>query len=288
MTLTIGIVNYNTKDDLEFCLQSIYRNPTRVKYSVIVVDNGSEDSSKEFLKSLNNKNVKKVYNTENRGFSSACNQIAKLADTTYILFLNPDVVITRGSIDRLISFMKKNKEIAIVTGKLLNPDGTLQLSCRRFPTILYVLFGRESIFRKVFPNNPISKKYMLYDLDYNKVQYPDWVRGAVMLVRFNLFKEIGGFDERFFLYLEDTDICLRFRKKGYAIAYNPEAIFYHKLGSSTNKREFQSKLIHNISMYYYIKKHMSYNSAILFFISISLFLRLTLLFGVEIIKRMKK
>jgi GT2 family glycosyltransferase len=129
---------------------------------------------------------------------------------------------------------------------------------------------------------------MLYDLDYNKVQYPDWVRGAVMLVRFNLFKEIGGFDERFFLYLEDTDLCLRFRKKGYDIAYNPEAMFYHKLGSSTNKREFQSKLIHNISMYYYIKKHMNYNPVILFLISIALFLRLTLLFGIEIIKRIKK
>lgn len=288
MTLTIGIVNYNTKDDLELCLQSIFRNPPHFKYSIIVVDNDSKDISREFLKSLNHKNIKKVYNTENRGLGSACNQIAKLADTTYILFFNPDVIITKGSIDKLISFMKENKEIAIVTGKLLNPDGTLQLSCRKFPKILYVLFGRESIFRKLFPNNPISRKYMQYDLDYNKVQYPDWVRGAVMLIRCDLFKEIGGFDERFFLYLEDTDLCLRLRKIGYDIAYNPEAIFYHKLGSSTKKKEFQSKLMHNISMYYYIKKHMNYNALLLFFISIALFLRLTLLFGVDIIKRIKK
>jgi GT2 family glycosyltransferase len=288
MTLTIGIVNYNTKEDLEFCLQSIFKNPPHFNYSIIVVDNNSKDSSKEFLKNLNHKNIIKVYNTVNNGLGSACNQIAKLAETTYILFLNPDVIVKKDSIDRLVSFMKESKEVAIVTGKLLNPDGTLQLSCRKFPTILYALFGRESIFRKLFPNNPISKKYMLYDLDYNKVQYPDWVRGAVLLVKCNLFKEIGGFDERFFLYLEDTDLCLRFRKIGYDIAYNPEAIFYHKLGSSTKKKELHSKLMHNISMYYYIKKHMNYNPVLLFFISIALFLRLTLLFGVEIIKRMKK
>jgi len=288
MTLTIGIINYNTKEDLELCLQSIFRNPPHFKYSIIVVDNDSKDSSKKFLQSLNHKNIKKVYNSENKGFGSACNQIAELADATYILFLNPDVIITKSSIDRLISFIKENKEIALVTGKLLNPDGTLQLSCRKFPTILYVLFGRESIFRKLFPNNPLSRKYMLYDLDYNKVQYPDWVRGAVILVRSDSFKEIGGFDEKFFLYLEDTDLCLRFRKIGYNIAYNPEAIFYHKLGSSTNKKEFQSKLMHNISMYYYIKKHMNYKAILLFFISIALFLRLALIFGVEIIKRIKK
>lgn len=288
MTLTIGIVNYNTKDDLKDCLNQILKSPPEVSYSIIVVDNNSTDESMEFLENLNKKRIRFILNNENKGFGSACNQIAKEIDTPYILFLNPDVKITKGAIDKLISFMENHPEVAIVTGKLLNPDGTIQLSCRRFPTILRVLSGRASLFRSIFPNNPISRDYMLCNLNYDKIQFPDWVRGAVMLIKTNLFKEIGGFDEQFFLYLEDTDLCLRLRKMGYEIAYNPEAIFYHKLGSSTKKKEFQTKLIHNVSMYYYVKKNFDYNPLLLFLLLISLFLRISFLIGFEIIKRTEK
>jgi len=288
MTLTIGIVNYNTKDDLKDCLNQILKSPPEVSYSIIVVDNNSTDESMEFLENLNKKRIRLILNNENKGFGSACNQIAKEIDTPYILFLNPDVKITKGAIDKLISFMENRPEVAIVTGKLLNPDGTIQLSCRRFPTILRALSGRASLFRSIFPNNPISRDYMLCNLDYDKIQFPDWVRGAVMLIKTNLFKEISGFDEQFFLYLEDTDLCLRLRKMGYEIAYNPEAIFYHKLGSSTKKKEFQTKLIHNVSMYYYVKKNFDYNPLLLFLLLISLFLRISFLIGFEIIKRTEK
>ena len=288
MTLTIGIVNYNTKDDLNDCLNHILKSPPEVSYSIIIVDNNSTDESMEFLENLNKKRISFILNNENKGFGSACNQIAKEIDTPYILFLNPDVKITKGAIDKLISFMENLPEVVIVTGKLLNPDGTIQLSCRRFPTILRALSGRASLFRSIFPNNPISRDYMLCNLDYDKIQFPDWVRGAVMLIKTNLFKEIGGFDEQFFLYLEDTDLCLRLRKMGYEIAYNPEAIFYHKLGSSTKKREFQTKLIHNVSMYYYVKKNFDYNPLLLFLLLISLFLRISFLIGFEIIKRTEK
>ncbi len=288
MTVTIGIVNYNTKEDLKQCLYYLLKNPPILSYSIVVVDNNSTDGSQEFLKSLNKKRVIFILNKENIGFGSACNQIARKTDAPYVLFMNPDVKITRGSIDKLLSFIEEHPEVALVTGKLLNPDGTLQLSCRRFPTILRALFGRASLFRSLFPNNPITREYMLYDLDYNNVQFPDWVRGAVMLIRTNLFKEIGGFDEQFFLYLEDTDLCFRFRKKGYEIAYNPTAIFYHKLGSSTKKKGFQTKLAHNISMFYYSKKNLGYSPPILFLLLLALFLRLSLLLALEIIGSIEK
>lgn len=288
MTLTVGIVNYNTKDDLKDCLNQILKSPPEVSYSIIVVDNNSTDESMEFLENLNKKRIRFILNNENKGFGGACNQIAKEIDTPYILFLNPDVKITKGAIDKLISFMENHPEVAIVTGKLLNPDGTIQLSCRRFPTILRALSGRASLFRSIFPNNPISRDYMLCNLDYDKIQFPDWVRGAVMLIKTNLFKEIGGFDEQFFLYLEDTDLCFRLRKMGYEIAYNPEAIFYHKLGSSTKKKEFQTRLIHNVSMYYYLKKNFNYNPLLLSLLLLSLFLRISFLIGFEIIKRTEK
>ncbi len=274
MTLTIGIVNYNTKEDLKNCIKSIQLNPPKCNYQIIIVDNDSKDGSKKQLKHLEKENIKCIANNKNMGFGRACNQIAKMQNSSYILFLNPDVEISKNSIDKLIKFLKNNEQAGIATGKLLFPDGSFQLSCRKFPTILRVLFGRESLIRNLFPNNIISKEYLMSELDYSKIRFPDCVRGAVMLFRSDVFKKIGGFDEKFFLYFEDTDICLRLRKKDYEIAYLPEAVFYHKLGSSTKKEKLRTKISINISMFHYIKKHMNYNFLLLSFFFTALLVRL--------------
>jgi GT2 family glycosyltransferase len=274
MTLTIGIVNYNTKEELKNCIKSIRDNPPGCSYEIIVVDNNSKDGSNFFLSQIKEKNTRCILNKKNIGFGRACNQIAKLRNSSYLLFLNPDVKVGKNSIDKLINFTKNNKKVGLLTGKLLYPDGSLQLSCRRFPTITRVLSGRESLLRKIFPNNSLSKQYLMSNLNYNELQFPDCVRGAVMLFRTDVFKKIGGFDEKFFLYFEDTDVCLRLRKAGYEIVYLPEAVFYHKLGSSTNKDKLRSKILINISMFNYIRKHMNYNFSILFLLFAFLLLRI--------------
>jgi N-acetylglucosaminyl-diphospho-decaprenol L-rhamnosyltransferase len=288
MTLTVGIVNYNTKRNLKKCIESILQKPPKCSFRIIIVDNNSKDGSKKFLKHIKQEKVKYILNKKNRGFGAACNQVVKAQNSSYILFLNPDVEIRRNAIDKLINFLKNNEKVGLVTGKLLFPDGSLQLSCRKFPTILRALFGRESILRKIFPNNNISKEFLMSELDYNKIQFPDWVRGAVMLFKTDVFKKIGGFDEKFFLYFEDTDICLRLRKKGYKTAYLPEAVFYHKLAASTKKEQLKTKIIHNISMFHYIKKNMKYNFIFLSFLFIALITRLIFVFIVLSIKETKK
>ncbi|MCK4420433.1 glycosyltransferase family 2 protein [candidate division WOR-3 bacterium] len=288
MTITVGIVNYNTKEDLKNCLYSILHNPPDCNYSIWVVDNNSSDGSQELLRGFEKGRIRYILNKENKGFGSACNQIARKVDSTYLLFLNADVLVSDGAINRMISFMDEHTEVGLSSGKLLNSDGTIQLSCRQFPTIIKVLFGRDSMLRRIFPDNPISRDYMFSHLNYNEVQFPDWIRGAVLFIRTDLFKEVNGFDEQFFLYLEDTDLCLRLTKNGYKIAYIPDVIFYHKLGASTKQRKLQTRLIHNISMFYYLKKHFKYNYPILFLILIALFLRLSFLIGIEIIKRTKR
>lgn len=288
MTLTIGIVNHNTKKDLKKCIKSILQNPPNCNFRIVVVDNNSKDGSRKLLKHIENENIKYISNNKNIGFGRACNQIAKKQNSSYLLFLNPDVEVSKNAIDKLIDFLKKNEKIGMATGKLLFPDGSLQLSCRKFPTILRALFGRESTLRKIFPNNMISKEYLMSKLDYNKIQFPDWVRGAVILFKTDIFEKIGGFDEKFFLYFEDTDICLRLREKGYEIAYLPEAVFYHKLGSSTKKKRLKTKIIHNISMFHYIRKNMNYNFTVLSFLFIALITRLTFVLMVLSIKETKK
>lgn len=284
MTLTIGIVNYNTKNNLKKCVESILENPPKYKYQIVIVDNNSTDGSKKFLKKIKEKNVKYILSKKNRGFGAACNQIAKLEDSPYILFLNPDVEVSRNSIDELISFLEDNEKVGVVTGKLLFPDGSLQLSCRKFPSILKALFGRESLMRKIFPNNIISKNYLMSEVDYDKKQFPDWIRGAVMLFKTEVFKQVGGFDEKFFLYFEDTDICLRLLKKGYKAAYLPEAVFYHKLAASTAKEQLRTKIIHNISMFHYIRKNTNYNLLFLHLIFTALIIRLIFVFLVYSLK----
>lgn len=288
MTLTIGIVNYNTKEDLKRCIKSILLNPPNCNYQIVIVDNNSKDGSKNFIKKSKQKKIKYILNKKNIGFGAACNQIAQIQSSSYILFLNPDVEVSKNSIDKLIKLLKKDGKIGVATGKLLYPNGSFQLSCRKFPTILRVLFGRESVLRKIFPNNTISKEYLMSEVNYDKIQFPDSVRGAVMLFKTEIFKKIGGFDEKFFLFFEDTDICLRLRKKGYEIAYLPEAVFYHQLGGSTKKEKLKTKTAINISMFYYIRKNMNYNFLMLSLLFIALITRLIFVFIVLSIKETRK
>lgn len=288
MTLTIGIVNYNTKEDLKRCIKSILQNPPNCDYQIVIVDNNSKDGSKSFIKKLKQKKIKYILNKKNSGFGAACNQITQIHNSSYILFLNPDVEVSKNSIDKLIKLLKNDEKIGTATGKLLYPNGSFQLSCRKFPTILRVLFGRESILRKIFPNNTISKEYLMSDVNYDKIQFPDSVRGAVMLFKTEIFKKIGGFDEKFFLFFEDTDICLRLRKKGYEIVYLPEAVFYHELGGSTKKEKLKTKIAINISMFYYVRKNMNYNFLMLSLVFIALITRLIFVFIVLSIKEIRK
>ncbi|RKZ18914.1 hypothetical protein DRQ17_02265 [bacterium] len=154
--LSIGIVNYNSLDYVKKLLDSIKRNPPSVPYEIIILDNASVDGSVEFLKK--EKGIKKILLRENSGFSHGCNLIGKRARGKYLLFLNPDVVVTPKALDKLVEFMEKNPQCGVAGGKLLNFDGSLQLSCRMFPTYLNVMFGRESLFRKFVPHNPFSRR----------------------------------------------------------------------------------------------------------------------------------
>ncbi len=288
ITLTVGIVNYNTKIHLKKCIASISKNPPKCSYEIIVVDNASKDGSKKFLKKIQRENIKVILNKKNIGFGAACNQIASAQKSSYILFLNPDVEVEKDGIDKLLNSLKGNKKVGVITGKLLFPDGSLQFSCRKSPTILRVLFGRESVLRKIFPNNIISREFLMTDFDYNKIQFPDFIRGAVMLFKMDVFKKIGGFDEKFFLFFEDADICQRLKKMNYKIIYLPEAIFYHSLGESTKKQKIRTKITINISMFYFIRKNMNYNFLLLSLLFTALMIRLVFVTIVLTIKEMQK
>ena len=194
MMLTIGIVNYYTENHILRCLNSIYKNPPKYPFVVYIVDNGSK--KKKIIKIKEEfPDVKIIKNIRNVGFSRACNQIYFRSKSKYILYINPDTELEKNAVDNLTDFMEKHPDAGVAGARLLNFDGTLQLSCRRFPTIWNVFFGRKSVFAKYLPSNRFTKSYMLSELDYTRIQNVDWVVGAAIIVRNSALKSIGGFDE---------------------------------------------------------------------------------------------
>ncbi len=252
--LSIIIVNYNTKDYLRKCLSSIYKYLPSCSYEIICVDNHSKDGSKVMIK-REFPQVKLITNARNVGFARACNQAAKRAKGEYILFLNPDTITTKGAIDNMLNFFAKTKDAGCVGARLLNNDGSLQFSCRTFPTPFNSIFGRKSLFTKFFPNNRMSRQFLLTDLDYEHIQIVDSIRGACILTKKEILEKVGFFDERFFLYVEDTDFCYKLKKANYHVYYLPTAVFFHKLEASVEKFLLTSTAHHHLGMYKFFLKN---------------------------------
>ncbi|MBU1626775.1 glycosyltransferase family 2 protein, partial [bacterium] len=161
------------------------------------------------------------------GFAYNNNQVIRKTKSKYILLLNPDTIVDIKSIHEMIDFLDSNPDVALCGPKLLNPDGTLQYNCRRFPSLAAVLMRWASI-DKYFPNNGILRDYMMKDIDHKAVGTVDWLLGAFLLIKREIFDKIGYFDEKFSpLYYEDVDLCYRAKKAGYKVVYYPKVEVVH-------------------------------------------------------------
>ncbi len=235
--LSIIIVNFNTKEYLKYCLNSISEFTSDLNYEIIVVDNASSDGSVEMLND-EFKKIKKIYNQTNVGFASANNQAIKIAEGELILLLNSDTRILDNAIGKTMDFMNENPNASIVGCKLLNPDGTLQPSCRSFPT-LWNLFTESTFLYKLFSKNKLFGKYYMSYFDHNSILQVDVVMGAFMMIRREVFKKIGYFDEAYFMYTEETDLCFRAKAHNYKIYFSPTAeIIHYGGGSNDNNQQY--------------------------------------------------
>ncbi len=278
--LSIIIVNFNTGRFLTRCLDFIGKNSPKRSFEIFVVDNNSNDNSIEIVKK-HYPEVKLIKNSSNFGFSYANNQGIVRSKGKYILILNPDTIVTEGALDALVDFMDRNPDTGIAGAKLLNFNGSIQYSCRRFPTIFSVFFGRQSIFIKFLPYNRVSRKYLMMDEDYSKNIEVDWVFGASMIVRRKALEEVGIFDEDYFIFVEDTDLCYRMREKGWNVCFVADAVFFHHLGV-TRARFWKTTLLnHNLGMFKFFKKHYNLNPFTQTILSAGLSLRLLLLVMVK-------
>jgi GT2 family glycosyltransferase len=180
--------------------------------------------------------VNLIRNPDNRGFSRANNQaIAASESSRYVFLLNSDAYLASpASLTALVEFADRHNKLGVAGAHVLNPDGSLQYSCRRFPGLMSGLF-RNTLLGKLFPKNQYTTQYLMGDVDHSKEHMVDWVSGCAMLISRKFIESYGALDERFFMYCEDVDICKRAWVNGFEVWYCPDSYVTHKIGGSSDK-----------------------------------------------------
>ncbi len=255
-TLSIIILSYNTKDLTLRCVESIIKQYkkeiTSEIFEIVLVDNGSKDGSVEAIQDLKLKiqnessKFKIIKNKKNFGFSKGCNIGARAASGDCLLFLNSDTEVLDGGFLKMVEFLDSNNRIGILGGKLSNHDGLPQASCGKFYTLgnlFLMLAGFEKIAR--IRECPIG------------IKKADWVSGACMMIKKSVFDKIGGFDENFFMYMEDMEICFRAKSFGLLTYFYPYIKLVHKEFGSSNKSFAIINIYKGISYFY--SKHKNFS-----------------------------
>lgn len=254
--ISIIIVNYNVKEFVKNLLYSLHKSLINYSSEIIVIDNASSDGSVENIKDKF-PYVKVIANKENIGFGKANNQGLEVAKGKYIVLLNPDTIVREDTFSKLIDFVNNNPKVGMATCKVLNPDGTLQLACRRGFPGPWTSFTKTTGLSKLFPKSKLFARYNLTYLDENKISEVDAISGSFMFFTREVYNKVGGFDPQFFMYGEDLDLCYRVQQAGYKVCYIPDTEIIHYKGESTKRSNIDEvKIFHN-AMHLFVKKHLS-------------------------------
>lgn len=231
MNLTIVIVSWNVRSLLHRCLCSI--PPTDGTVEVIVIDNASSDGSAAMVQS-EFPHVRLIVNPVNRGFTAANNQGLALASGRTLLLLNPDTEVVGDALATMVRYMDDHPLVGALGPQLRYPDGRLQSSRRRFPT-LATGFVESTVVQQWLPDTPTLRRYYMADTCNDAIQPVDWVVGACLLIRRQVYEQLGGLDEGYFMYSEELDWCRRIKDAGWAIMYLPTATIVHHEGKSSEQ-----------------------------------------------------
>lgn len=252
--ITVSIVAYNNYDDIKIALESLekYTNKELEKH-IFIIDNGSGisksediDSFKAFIKQF--VDVDYIDAGENLGFGRGHNKVLGIVDSEYHAIVNPDIIFCEDAFSEIIDWMDDNSDVGMVIPNIVDENGDRQLVYRKELTVfdMFVRFFCKGVFKKR------EREHTLQDMDYSKPFQVPFGQGSFLVIRSNLFKELGGFDDNFFMYVEDADLCKRVNQVS-KLMYFPGAKVIHKWekGSHTNRKLFK---YHISSMKYYFKK----------------------------------
>jgi GT2 family glycosyltransferase len=251
---SIVIVNYRTDEALRACLASLARTTGDLRVETIVVDNSASLSAPALA--AQHPAVHLVRNPANVGFARASNQGLALARGRHVLLLNPDTVVHDGAVAALVRHLDAHPRTGAAGARLLDPDGGLQYSCRRFPGYLTIFFGRYALLSRLLPGNPATRDYLYLDWDHATERAVDWVSGACLMVRRQVLDTVGPLDPAYFLFVEDMDWCRRIRGAGWAIDYVPQAVVTHRIGVSRGPVPPRLVWARHRGMWRYVRTHM--------------------------------
>jgi len=258
--VTVVILNYNTRDHLRSCLEAVRAEGSTtvgggpLEAEVLVVDNASSDGSADMVDREFGW-VRLVRSPRNGGVAFGNNLALRAARGEAILLLNPDTLLPSGAIAQFVDILRAHPEAGIVGPKLLRPDGTMHLACRRsFPTPS-VAFYRLSGLSRLFPRSPRFGRYNLTFIDPDRAIEVDSVCGACLIVRREVIDRVGFLDERFFMYGEDLDWCLRTRQAGWTVRYEPSILVRHQHGAASRQRALRTNVHFFRAMDLFYRKH---------------------------------
>ena len=256
--VTAILVNYNAGNELAVALRSIQSDGAQVEWEAVVVDNASSDNSAAIVETFPRATL--IRNPANVGFGRAVNQAAAVARAPRLLLVNPDCRLVSGAISTLRSVLDAEPSCAVVGPRIFDPDGTVQGSARGDPDMLTGLFGRTGALRVLLPFLPVARRNVVVEDAVRtgaSSVVVDWLSGACMLIRRDAFTAAGGFDERFFLYWEDADLCRRLRNRGFQVRYVPGASAVHQVGRSSQTARRSSIRAFHASAYLYYATHVA-------------------------------
>ena len=263
--ISVTIVNWNTRSDLLDCLSSFIPRQCRglpegsifaadgVLCDVTVVDNNSQDFSADAVRSLFPV-VRLLRMERNIGFAAGHNRAFAAARGRLRFVLNPDATVSPGCLRALLDFAGAHPRAAVIGPRVLNPDGSIQHSARAFPTLMAALY-RHSILGRLFPDNPHTRHYLQSDWDHRDSRPVDWVSGSAMLIRSDALLELGGFDERYYMYVEDVDLCWRARLAGWEVWFCADAEVTHRKARASDLMPNRMIYDHHRSMYIFYRTH---------------------------------
>ncbi|HEY9792434.1 MAG TPA: glycosyltransferase family 2 protein [Candidatus Obscuribacterales bacterium] len=255
LDLSIIIVSWNTGALLRECLQSLEAELGSASAEVFVIDNDSGDGSADMV-AQEFPWVKLTRNADNRGFARANNQAMRVCSGRKVLLLNPDTQVHPGAVSRLMEFLDTHPSAGIVAPQLFNTDGSIQRSCRQFPSV-FGMFSEFVGLSRLFPNNQALRQYKMLDFDHNSECEVDQPEGACLMVRREVIEQIGMLDEAYFMLFEEVDWCYRIKQAGWQIWFTPSAKVIHHHGQSIKQVKARMIISSHRGMYRYWRKHQS-------------------------------
>ncbi len=257
--VSVVIVSFNVRGFLENLIASLNRSLEGLDSEIVVVDNTSDDDTVEYLKK-NFPSVRLIENRVNVGFGRANNQGVKASTGEYLLLINPDAIVTESTIKEMLAFSESHPEAGASSCKVLNADGTLQKTCRRgFPTP-WVAFTKLFGLSTLFPKTKLFGRYNLTYLNPEEDHEVDAIGGSFMFIPRRVFDEVGGFDEDYFMYGEDIDLCYKIKRAGHKVYYTPRTTAIHFKGESTRRSSINQTYEFYKAMSVFVEKRYGVNT----------------------------